>query len=136
MKPWFKRVSAILQAQIVFPAPGAALIRKCRSSPTAGTAAGRPLEPPWVLATGEGPGSSGIASPVLASGIEAADQRIIDAVAPTLRADGLTFVGLDVVDGHLTEVNVTSPTGIRPLADLTGTRPDIDVIRWLERRVR
>lgn len=72
----------------------------------------------------------------VASEIDDADRRIIDAIAPSLRADGLVFVGLDVVDGYLTEVNVTSPTGIRQLADLTGTRPDIDVIRWLERRVR
>jgi glutathione synthase len=72
----------------------------------------------------------------VASEIDDADRRIIDAIAPSLRVDGLVFVGLDVVDGYLTEVNVTSPTGIRQLADLTGTRPDIDVIRWLERRVR
>ncbi len=68
--------------------------------------------------------------------LDAADERIIAAVAPTLRADGLVFVGLDVVDGHLTEVNVTSPTGIRQLAALTNSRPDLRVIEWLERRVR
>ncbi len=67
--------------------------------------------------------------------LDDADRRIIDAIAPSLRSDGLFFVGLDVVDGYLTEVNVTSPTGIRQLADLTGARPDIDVIRWLEQRV-
>lgn len=71
----------------------------------------------------------------VASEVGDADRRIIDAIAPSLRADGLVFVGLDVVDGYLTEVNVTSPTGIRQLADLTDTRPDIDVIHWLERRV-
>ena len=71
----------------------------------------------------------------MASEIDDADRRIIDAIAPSLRSDGLVFVGLDVVDGHLTEVNVTSPTGIRQLADLTDTRPDVAVIRWLERRV-
>jgi hypothetical protein len=37
------------------------------------TAAGRPLDPPWVVSTGETPGSSGIATPVLGiSGVEAA----------------------------------------------------------------
>lgn len=71
----------------------------------------------------------------VASKIDDADRRIIDAVGPSLQADGLVFVGLDVVDGYLTEVNVTSPTGIRQLATLTDTRPDVDVIRWLERRV-
>ncbi len=68
-----------------------------------------------------------------AAEIDAADQRIIDRIAPALRADGLVFVGLDVIDGHLTEVNVTSPTGVRQLAQLSGGRPDVEVITWLER---
>ncbi|NKB41541.1 MAG: glutathione synthase [Ilumatobacter sp.] len=63
------------------------------------------------------------------------DRRIIDRLRPTLRADGLYLVGIDVIEGHLSEVNVTSPTGIRQLGALTGTRPDIAVIRWLERTV-
>lgn len=71
----------------------------------------------------------------VATEIDKADQRVIDAVAPRLRADGLMFVGLDVIDGHLSEVNVTSPTGLRQLAHLTGTRPDLEVIRWLEQRI-
>lgn len=66
--------------------------------------------------------------------LDDADRRIVEAIAPSLRADGLVFVGLDVVDGHLTEVNVTSPTGIRQLADLTGRDPAREVIEWLERR--
>jgi len=63
------------------------------------------------------------------------DRRIIDRLRPSLRADGLYFVGIDVIDGHLSEVNVTSPTGIRQLGALTGSRPDNEVIRWLERTV-
>lgn len=63
------------------------------------------------------------------------DRRIIDRLRPSLRADGLYFVGIDVIDGHLSEVNVTSPTGIRQLGVLTGGRPGIEVIRWLERTV-
>jgi len=65
--------------------------------------------------------------------IDDADQRIIDRIAPALRADGLVFVGIDVIDGHLTEVNVTSPTGLRDLTRLTDSRPDLEVIAWLER---
>ena len=61
--------------------------------------------------------------------------RIVAAVAPALRADGLAFVGIDVVDGHLTEVNVTSPTGLRQLCDLSGERPDLQIERWLENHV-
>ena len=72
----------------------------------------------------------------VAGDLNDADRRIIAAVASALRDDGLWFVGLDVVDGHLTEVNVTSPTGIKQLAQLSGTRPDLEVVEWLERRCR
>lgn len=72
---------------------------------------------------------------VAACDLDDDDRRIIDRLRPTLRADGLYFVGIDVIDGHLSEVNVTSPTGIRQLGALTGSRPDIEVVRWLERTV-
>jgi hypothetical protein len=65
-------------------------------------------------------------------GLDDADRRIIDRLRPALRDDGLHFVGIDVIDGHLSEVNVTSPTGIRQLGALTGTRPDLEVMNWLE----
>lgn len=55
------------------------------------------------------------------------ERQICAELAPELRAEGLFFVGIDVIDGHLSEINVTSPTGVReverlggiPLADLT-----------------
>ena len=65
--------------------------------------------------------------------LDDADRRVIGRLAPSLRAEGLHFVGLDVIDGQLTEVNVTSPTGLRQMVRMTGTRPDLDVITWLER---
>jgi glutathione synthase len=40
----------------------------------------------------------------------------------------LLFVGIDVIDGHLTEINVTSPTGIRAIARLGG--PDVAAKIW------
>ncbi len=43
------------------------------------------------------------------------DRAIVAAVAPELRAMGLLFAGLDVIGGYLTEVNVTSPTGLQEL---------------------
>ncbi len=70
---------------------------------------------------------------VTAAELDDADRRIIDRIRPALRADGLHFVGIDVIEGRLSEVNVTSPTGLRQLANLAGTRPDLDVITWLER---
>jgi glutathione synthase len=48
------------------------------------------------------------------------DRWICAQVAPRLRADGLLFVGLDVIGDYLTEINVTSPTCIRELDKLYG----------------
>jgi glutathione synthase len=68
--------------------------------------------------------------------LDPSDRRIVDALAPSLRADGLWFVGIDVIDGHLSEVNVTSPTGLRQLGRLSGTRPDLEVVDWVAERAR
>lgn len=74
----------------------------------------------------------GVGGVVEAAALDAADRRIVEALAPSLRADGLVLVGLDVIGGLLTEVNVTSPTGIRQLAALTGGHPADRVLAWLE----
>ena len=71
---------------------------------------------------------------VKAAELDEADHRIIEQLAPSLRADGLAFVGIDVIDDLLIEINVTSPTGLRQLCRLSGRRPDLDVVRWIERR--
>jgi glutathione synthase len=55
-------------------------------------------------------------------------------LAPTLRRDGLYFVGIDVIGGYLTEVNVTSPTGIREIDRLNDAHLGDQVIAWVEQR--
>ncbi|WP_437687977.1 glutathione synthase [Sorangium sp. So ce176] len=62
------------------------------------------------------------------------ERDLVRAVAPRLRADGLFFVGLDVIGERLTEVNVTSPTGIQELGRFTGEDPAARVIAWAEER--
>jgi glutathione synthase len=56
------------------------------------------------------------------------EREICARLAPELRARGLLFVGIDVIDGNLTEINVTSPTGIRAIARLGG--PDVAAKIW------
>jgi glutathione synthase len=56
------------------------------------------------------------------------EREICAALAPSLRERGLLFVGIDVIDGNLTEINVTSPTGIRAIARLGG--PDVAAKIW------
>ena len=49
-------------------------------------------------------------------------------IGPALRERGLLFVGIDVIDGYLTEINVTSPTGIRSIKAFGGA--DIAAMIW------
>ncbi len=59
------------------------------------------------------------------------ERQICTQLAPTLRQDGLGFVGIDIIGGYLTEVNVTSPTGIREIDRLDGVNLGKQVIEWL-----
>ncbi len=64
------------------------------------------------------------------------DYEICRVVGPKLREDGLYFVGLDVIGGYLTEVNVTSPTGIREIDLLNNTSLGKQVIQWVEEVIK
>ena len=55
-----------------------------------------------------------------ATELSAADRKICDAIGPELRRRGLTLTGIDVIGGRLTEINVTSPTGVQALKRLSG----------------
>jgi len=52
------------------------------------------------------------------SELDARDREIIAAVAPLMRSHGQILVGLDVIGGMLTEINITSPTGVQHVARL------------------
>jgi glutathione synthase len=58
----------------------------------------------------------------------AREQEICARLGPALRERGLLFVGIDVIGGFLTEINVTSPTGIRSVKNFGG--PDIAAMIW------
>ncbi|HYW17959.1 MAG TPA: glutathione synthase [Nodularia sp. (in: cyanobacteria)] len=64
------------------------------------------------------------------------EYEICAEIAETLRRDGLIFVGIDVIGGYLTEVNVTSPTGIREIDRLDGTGLGEQVISWIEKTLK
>jgi glutathione synthase len=53
-------------------------------------------------------------------GLTERDREICAAIGPTLRDKGQVFVGIDVIGSHLTEINVTSPTGIQELERFDG----------------
>jgi glutathione synthase len=63
-----------------------------------------------------------------ATELTAKEKEICKRLGPALRERGLIFVGIDVIDGLLTEINVTSPTGLRAIKNLGG--PDIAAMIW------
>jgi glutathione synthase len=63
-----------------------------------------------------------------ATDLTAREREICARLGPALRERGLLFVGIDVIDGFLTEINVTSPTGIRAVKSLAGI--DIAALIW------
>jgi glutathione synthase len=67
--------------------------------------------------------------------VTAGDRRIIDRIAPSLREAGLFFVGIDVIGDKLTEINVTSPTGVQEIDALDGACLEAQVIERVEQRV-
>src|SRR5206468_10254569 len=66
--------------------------------------------------------------------VEARDREICRRMAARLEADGLYFVGLDVIGGLVTEVNVTSPTGVQEIDRLDGVSLEGRVLDFVETR--
>lgn len=67
--------------------------------------------------------------------VTARDREICRVLAPRLRQEGLYFVGLDIIGDYLTEVNVTSPTGVQEIDALDNTRLEANVIDFVEHQV-
>jgi glutathione synthase len=67
--------------------------------------------------------------------ITARDRFIVETLAARLHRDGLFFVGLDIIGDYLTEVNVTSPTGVQEINALDGVRLESLVIDFVEGQV-
>ncbi|MBV6624996.1 MAG: glutathione synthase [Rivularia sp. (in: Bacteria)] len=68
--------------------------------------------------------------------ITSREREICTQLASTLKQDGLIFVGIDVIGGYLTEVNVTSPTGIREIDRFSNTNLGKKFIQWVEEAVK
>jgi len=64
------------------------------------------------------------------------NHAIVAALGPILRARRLWLAGIDVIDGWLTEVNVTSPSAARQINAVSGTRIEVPIVDFLERLAR
>jgi glutathione synthase len=68
------------------------------------------------------------------SPLSAREREICAAIGPSLREQGLVFVGIDVIGDYMTEINVTSPTGIQEIARLDGVDPATNIWDAIEAR--
>jgi glutathione synthase len=68
------------------------------------------------------------------SPLTAREREICAAIGPSLREQGLVFVGIDVIGDYMTEINVTSPTGIQEIARLDGVDPATNIWDAIEAR--
>jgi len=82
-----------------------------------GEAAGAVLRVPPV---GESRANLHVGGLAVKTDLTAREREICSAIGPTLQAQGLLFVGIDVIGDYMTEINVTSPTGIQEIARLDG----------------
>jgi glutathione synthase len=69
------------------------------------------------------------------SALTARDREICAAIGPTLRAQGMIFVGIDVIGDYLTEINVTSPTGIQEIDRFDGISIEAAIWDRIEAKV-
>jgi len=63
------------------------------------------------------------------------EQEICDRIGPALREKGLIFVGIDVIGDWLTEINVTSPTGLQAVNRFDGVKLEADIWDAIEKRL-
>ncbi len=85
-----------------------------------------------VPASAEARGNLHVGGRAVKTEIDARDREIIKELAPFLAQHGQIFVGLDVIGGMLTELNITSPTGIRHIAKLDNRNVAGDVLARFE----
>ena len=88
-----------------------------------------------VPAEGEARSNMHVGGKPEATALSAREKQICAAIGPELKARGLIFTGIDVIGDYLTEINVTSPTGILEVKRFGG--PDIASLIWdaIEKRL-
>jgi len=70
------------------------------------------------------------------SSLDARDKLICEAIGPSLRERGLIFVGIDVIGGFLTEINVTSPTGLQEINRFDDVCLEAEIWDAIESRIK
>lgn len=85
-----------------------------------------------VPAQGEARSNMHVGGKAVATTLTEREEFICGAIGPFLRDNGLVFVGIDVIGDVMTEINVTSPTGLREIKNLGGPDLAIDILDAIE----
>jgi glutathione synthase len=88
-----------------------------------------------VPAAGEARANLHVGGRAVKTTLTAREREICAAIGPTLKEQGLLFVGIDVIGEHLTEINVTSPTGLQEINRLDGVKLETRVWDAIEARL-
>jgi len=87
-----------------------------------------------VPAQGEVRANMHVGGQAVQSDLTERDLEICRIIGPELKRRGLVFVGIDVIGDYLTEINVTSPTGIQELRRFSGVDVSALLVDWVEAR--
>jgi glutathione synthase len=87
-----------------------------------------------VPAAGEARSNLHVGGTAKKATLTAREREICEAIGPTLKERGLVFVGIDVIGAHLTEINVTSPTGLQEINRFDGVKLEARIWDAIERR--
>jgi glutathione synthase len=88
-----------------------------------------------VPAAGEARANLHVGGKAVKTALTKREQEICTAIGPTLQQQGLIFVGIDVIGDYLTEINVTSPTGIQEINRLDGVKLETRIWDAIEKRL-
>jgi glutathione synthase len=89
-----------------------------------------------VPARGEARANLHVGGTALKTELTPREREICAAIGPTLKEKGLIFVGIDVIGGYLTEINVTSPTGLQEINRFDGVKLEAKIWDAIELRRR
>ena len=88
-----------------------------------------------VPAEGEARANMHVGAQALKAELSARDREICEAIGPSLKERGLIFIGIDVIGDYLTEINVTSPTGLQEINRFDGVCLEADIWDAIEARL-
>ena len=88
-----------------------------------------------VPAAGEARANMHVGGRAIKAGLTDRDREICAIIGPELKKRGLIFVGIDVIGDYLTEINVTSPTGLQEIGRFDGTNLEAAIWDAIERRL-